>query len=521
MSRVEFDLLVIGSGIAGLCSAIAAADKGLEVAVISKEASPLECNTRYAQGGIVGVAEEDSPELLEKDIMVAGSNISFREAVRVLVREAPRLVEEFLVERIGVPFSCGADGKPDLTREAVHSIRRIYHVQDKTGEAIQTALIDYVKRVKSITVFPSHTAIDLITNTHNSTDPQERYRRTKVIGAYVLDGASGEVRILFSSAVVLATGGVGNLFLHTSNPPGATGDGIAMAYRIGASVINAEYVQFHPTILYHQDYKRFLISESLRGEGARLMNHRGEYFMEKYSPERKDLAPRDEVARAIYREMEDDDSDYLRLDARNLEGIDLEERFPETFHRCLELGIDIRSEPIPVVPGAHYFCGGIKVNLSGETSIPGLYSVGECSCTGIHGANRLASVSLLEGMYCGLRCGAEVSKKRAAPDERLKRQTPDWIYPRTEELFDPLLVGQDFRTIRTTMWNYAGVIRSKKRLLRAFADLDYLSHRIEQFYRAAKLTRRIVELRDSVLTASIIVRSALANPNSTGCHYIE
>jgi L-aspartate oxidase len=518
--RHEFDLLVIGSGISGLAASISAAEKGYSVAVISKETSLTECNTRYAQGGIIGSTEEDSPELLENDILYAGDRINYEEAVHLLVREGPPLVEEFLVKKLGVSFSREKNGKPNLTREAAHSIRRIYHVMDKTGEAIETQLVRYAARVPGINFFPNHTAIDLITNTHNSRNPQEWYKESRVIGAYVLDNDNGKVNIFFARAVILATGGAGNLFLHTSNPPGSTGDGLAMALRIGAAMLNCEYIQFHPTILYHRDVKRFLISESLRGEGARLMNLTGEYFMEKYTPD-KDLAPRDEVARAIYREMENDNSEYVKLDARCIEGIDLKERFPEIFQQCKTVGIDIRNETIPVVPGAHYLCGGIKVKLSGEASIAGLYAAGESACTGIHGANRLASVSLLEGLYWGIKSGKEAVTKTPPLTEHLKKDIPDWIYPATEEVFDPLLVMHDFRTIRSTMWNYAGIIRSRKRLLRAQADLDYLSHRIEQFYREAKLTKRIIELRNSVITAAMIVQSALVNPVSKGCHYIE
>lgn len=517
----EYDLLVIGGGIAGLSTAISAAEGGSRVALITKEPDFLESNTRYAQGGIVGTAEGDSPELLEKDIFYAGSDVNFRDAVRLLAREGPELTRSFLADKIGVSFSQNAHGEPDLTREAAHTIRRIYHAQDKTGEAIQKALVGYVEKLDAVERFCSHTAVELITNTHNARDPQEIYRPKRVVGAYVLDAKADTVTVFLAPRVVLATGGVGNLFLHTSNPSGATGDGIAMAYRIGADVIQAEYIQFHPTILYHRDQKRFLISESLRGEGARLMNAAGEYFMAKYHPELGDLAPRDEVARAIYRQMDQDEAEYVRLDARNLKDLSVEQRFPGIYQTCLALGIDIAREPIPVVPAAHYFCGGIKVDLSGATSIPGLFAVGESACTGVHGANRLASVSLLEGLMWGLRCGCVDGSSWQPLSPRLKSQIPAWVYPKAEEVFDSILVHQDLRAIRSTMWNYAGIVRSPRSLLRALADLNYLSHRIEQFYRQAKLTKRIIELRNGVLTASLIVRAALANPRSTGCHYIE
>ena len=517
----EFDLLVLGSGIAGTTAAITAAARGLRVGVLSKEPEIAESNTWYAQGGIVGPSDEDTPELLENDIVVAGDQMNSIDAVRLLVKEGPPLVESLLRQELGVDFSRNSAGEIDLTREAAHSVRRIYHVTDATGRAIQEALLRTVASSGSVTIFPNTTAIDLITNVHNSRDAQEKYRRLRVIGTYALDNESSSVNAFFAPHVVLATGGVGNLFLHTSNPDGATGDGLAMAYRIGAEVLNAEYVQFHPTVLYHRDARRFLITEALRGEGARLLNRSGDYFMSRYIPEAADLGPRDEVARAIYREMEREDSDYVRLDATGITGVDLEVRFPTIYATCGSHGIDIRNEPIPVVPAEHYFCGGVKVDLNGQTSIAGLYAAGEVACTGVHGANRLASVSLLEALLWGRRCGTRVSDEHRRIGRALLSTIPDWVEPKIAQKFDPVLVNQDFLTLQSTMWNYAGIIRSRKRLTRAQADLDYMSHRIEQFYRGAKLTRRIIELRNSVLASIIIVRSALANPVSKGCHFVE
>ena len=520
-NRHEFDVLVIGAGIAGLSAAVTAAEKGLSVCVLSKERDLLESNTRYAQGGIVGPSGEDTNELLEKDIIFAGAELNYADAVGLLVREGPDLVESFLADKIGVPFTKDNDGKPALTREAAHSVRRIFYAQDRTGEAIERALNAYARKTKGIEFFTGHTAVDLITNTHNSADPQEKYRKNRVFGAYVFSEESGKVSAFFSPMVILAAGGVGNLFLHTSNPVGATGDGLAMAYRIGAEILNAEYVQFHPTILFHRDLKRFLISEALRGEGAKLINQRGEYFMGRYSPQNGDLAPRDEVARAIYREMESDDAGYVRLDATGITELSVEERFPGIYEKCFSLGIDITKEAIPVVPAAHYFCGGIKVDLDGRTGIDGLFAAGENACTGVHGANRLASVSLLEGLYWGVRCIEQAADTLAPLSRGLMRSVPDWVEPTVVEEFDPVLLNQDFKTIQSTMWNYAGIIRSRKRLIRAMADIGYLSHRVEQFYRGGPLTRRSIELRNSVLAATIIIRSALHNPVSRGCHYIE
>jgi L-aspartate oxidase len=520
-SEREFDLLIVGSGIGGMTAAITAADRGLRVGLLSKELNVTESNTRYAQGGIVGPSDEDTPELLENDIVVSGDRMNSIDAVRVLVQEGPALVESLLRKKLGVDFSKAPTGEIDLTREAAHSVRRIYHVTDATGRAIEDALADAVAKSGLISVLPHATAIDLITNVHNSGDPQEKYRRLRVIGLYALDNETSQVRAFFAPHVVLATGGVGNLFLHTSNPDGATGDGLAMAYRIGAEVLNSEYVQFHPTVLYHRDARRFLITESLRGEGARLLNRDGEQFMSRYIPGEADLGPRDEVSRAIYREMEREDSDHVHLDATRITGLDLATRFPTIHSTCLSHGIDIQRQPIPVVPAAHYFCGGIKVDLQGRTSIDGLYAVGEVACTGVHGANRLASVSLLEAMLWGHRCGEFASAEDRQIDRGLLSSIPAWVEPRVLEEFDPVLVSQDFHTVQSIMWNYAGIIRSRKRLTRAQADLDYLSHRIDQFYRSATLTKRIIELRNAVLASILIVRSALANPISKGCHFIE
>jgi len=519
--RREFDLIVLGSGVAGLTAALAAADEGRSVAVVSKEPTLAECNTFYAQGGIVATGEDDSPDLLAKDITSAGDGINSREAVTLLAAEGPALVERLLVERLRVPFTRTADGAIARTREAAHSVRRIYFSKDTTGRAIETSLLAAVTQHPRIETFPSHVAIDLITNTHNSTDPQERYNQTRVVGAYLWAALTAEVKIFFAPAVILATGGVGNLFLHTSNPPGATGDGLAMASRIGAEILNAEYVQFHPTVLFHKDVKRFLISEALRGEGARLINHAGELFMKRYDPVLADLAPRDEVARAMYQEMENEGSDYLLLDARPADGAPLDERFPGIFETCMSVGLDIRREPIPVVPAAHYFCGGVKVGLTGRTSVPGLYAVGETACTGVHGANRLASVSLLEGLYFGHAAGAHAAREPSAVPARLRSSIPDWVSPAPGEVFDPVLIQQDLLSIQSTMWNYAGIIRTRKRLERAMADLNYLSHRIEQFYRQATVSRPIVELRNALLAARVIVSAAYSNGKSLGCHFVE
>lgn len=522
MNRRTFDTIVIGSGIAGLSAALAAADAGSSVCIFTKEEAPVESNTWYAQGGIVYRGADDAPAALADDIARAGGHINNVAAVDYLAREGPALVADLLVRRAQVPFDRRPDGTLDFTREAAHGTRRIIHVGDRTGRAIEENLAACVQALPGVTIQTGFSAVDLITNSHNSRDVQERYRPTRVVGVYVLEHATGQVHAVFAPAVVLATGGIGNLYLHTSNPRGSTGDGIAMARRVGAEIINGEYVQFHPTVLYHRELKRFLISEALRGEGAHLRNHSGERFMQRYNAELMELAPRDEVARAIYHEMEAEGSDYVFLDARAIEGIALSERFPGIYAQCKAVGIDITREPIPVVPAAHYFCGGVKTGLDGATNVPGLYAVGETACTGVHGANRLASVSLLEGLLFGFRTGGKIA---ATPPEQLDdgmlAAIPDWVYPLPEEEFDPVLIRDDLLNIRSTMWNYAGIIRTRKRLLRAISDLNYLEHRVERFYRGAKLTREIVELRNSVVAASIIAQAAASNQESIGCHYIR
>lgn len=514
------DVLIIGGGIAGSSAALRLAKLGYQVALVTKSKDPLENNSRYAQGGIVARGEEDSAELLKRDIIEAGDGINYLAAVEQLAEEGPGLVTSLLAEELQIPFARGNDGF-EWTREAAHSVRRILHVQDYTGRAIMEGMIQAVAAEPRITRFENYTAIDVITSSHHSTDYQERYRPNRALGAYLLDNDSGEVSAVFSGSVFLATGGAGDIYQHTSNPAGAVGGGIAMAYRAGVEILNAEYIQFHPTTLFHRDADRFLISESVRGEGARLMTRDGDYFMERYAPRLKDLAPRDEVARAIYRQMEREKSGFVYLDARGIDTFDLEERFPSIFSACSAVGIDMRTDPIPVVPAAHYSCGGVKVNLRGRTTLPGLYAVGETACTGVHGGNRLASVSLLEGLYYGAVAAEDFHCCAEAPPESLIKSIPPWIAPQGETSFDPILISSDLNQIQQTMWNYVGIIRTKKRLSRALSDLNYLNHRIERFYRKAVLRRDVVELRNAIITSLVITRSALNNPHSIGCHYLQ
>jgi L-aspartate oxidase len=520
--HIVSDLIVVGSGIAGLSAAIGAAEEGLSVTVLSKADDPWYCNTYFAQGGIVGKGKKDSGDNLIRDILRAGDNLNWREAVDTLASDGPDLVDSLLIDKIKVKFSRDKKGELDLTKEAAHSVRRIYHDKDLTGRSIEEGLLRYVTQELSdrITIFSSMQALDLITTNHNSTDSQERYRPQRAIGLYVLNVITKEVINLYGANIIFATGGVGGVFQHSSNPSMASGDGLAMAYRAGAAIINAEFVQFHPTTLFHRDIKNFLISESLRGEGAFLVNRSGERFMSLYCPDQMELAPRDEVSRAIYREMDRNGTSCVFLDARHID-LDLKERFPGIWEKCQTIDIDISKDLIPVVPAAHYFCGGIKVNLDGYSTIPGLMAVGETACTGVHGANRLASVSLLEGLYFGYRAGKKSSSSGVIPSARLRQSIPEWIFPLREDVVDPILVKNDRDTIRALMWNYTGIIRNEKRLSRALSDLNYFSHRINNFYREARISRKLIELRNTVETATIITRAAISNSRSIGCHYVE
>ncbi|MDH5681664.1 MAG: L-aspartate oxidase [Spirochaetota bacterium] len=517
---IESDVLIIGSGIAGCCCALSLADKGQKVTLLSKMDDGTESNTKYAQGGIVSGGEDDSPEQLIADIMAAADGLGHEEAVRILANEGPKMVSDFLVDSVGVQFTKDDDGNILFTSEAAHSARRVWYVMDHTGKEIINKLINKVKQHPNITLLTNHMAIDLITTGHHSENPLDIYLNNQCLGAYVYNSLSDTVTLFFARKTVLATGGVGNLFLHTSNPGSATGDGLAMAYRAGTKIINAEYIQFHPTTLFHRDANRFLITESLRGEGARLKNLKGDFFMENYDPQ-KDLAPRDIISRAIYEETHQTEKGYVLLDLSPLvkNNIDIPTRYPTIFTRCQELGMDIRTEPIPVVPAAHYFCGGIQVDLWGQSSLQNLYAIGEVSCTGIHGANRLASVSLLEGLVWGLRAAENISHTASDTVTTLYDRIAGWKSVDSTESVDPILIYQDWLSIRSTMWNYAGIVRTKKRLTRANSDLGYLKHRIESFYRESRLSKALIELRNGILSATLIVQDALRNTRSMGCHY--
>lgn len=514
------DVLIIGSGIAGLSCAITAADLGLDVIILNKVSPIEESNTNYAQGGIVARGLEDTPELLADDIIQAGDGISNPDAVKIVAYEGPGMVEDFLVKKIGVPFSRTVDDEFEFAREGSHSRRRILHSKDSTGRAIENALVNRLGEYKNIRAFADHTAIDLLTVPHNSVNPIALYKEPQCIGAYVLNNKTGNVERFFSSYTVLATGGLGRIYQHTTNPSIATGDGFAMADRAGARLINMEYIQFHPTTLFHKDADGFLISEALRGEGARLKTKDGVPFMAKYS-ELGDLAPRDEVCRAMYEEMIKRGDSYVYLDIASYTEINVKKRFPMIYERCLAFDIDIQKVPIPVVPAAHYSCGGVQVDTWGKSSLKCLYAAGEVAATGLHGANRLASTSLLEGLVWGIRSAKDIAGNFNGNRPYKEADIPPWQFPERTEETDPALIQQDWVSIKSTMWNYVGIIRTVRRLERAWADIGYLKNRVDDFYRRAQLVPMVIDLRNGVRTARIVAEAALKNNVSRGAHFIR
>jgi len=513
------DVLVIGCGIAGASAALEAAKSGLKVVLITKNSKLEESNTYYAQGGIVSLGKNDFPELLKEDIIETGDGINNLEAVDILAKEGKKAVETILIKELEIPFSRSSPDSLDYAQEAGHSRRRILHIKDTTGKTIEEKLIQALKKFSNVTFLPDQTAVDLLTIPHHSKNLTAYYKEPQCLGAYVLDNQSHRVHPIFASYTVLATGGCGAVYLHTSNPSTAIGDGYAMAFRAGARIVNMEYIQFHPTSLYHRDGDGFLISETVRGEGARLKTRDGRTFMENYNS-KKEMAPRDEVARAIYEEMINSNSDYVELDLASYAKFDIEKRFPNIYKTCLEFGIDITKESIPVVPAAHYCCGGVLVDSWGKSSLKGMYAVGEVACTGVHGANRLASTSLLEGLVWGTRSAQQIVSHF---DPKIPCKISDiheWYYPDFEEEVDPALIHQDWVSIRTTLWNYVGIIRTRKRLERARADMDYLRHRIEKFYKEAKMDPLVVGLKHGIQVAWLIMYAALSNPESRGAHFI-
>jgi len=519
---IETDVLVVGCGIGGAATALRlASDSQRQVLLVTRAAEAEESNTRYAQGGIVARGVDDSPDLLERDILAAGAGLSLPAAARLLAEEGPDLVQRVLVGQVRVPFDRGPGGELTLTREGGHSVSRILHVGDATGRAIEQALIAGLRRLPNVTLQPNTAAVDLITSSHHARDPLAVYRPITCHGAYLLDRDSGVVHRALARATVLATGGLGSIYRYSTNPEGARGDGLAMAYRAGARVVNAEYVQFHPTTLAVPGAENFLISEAVRGEGGRLYTPDGRHFMEKVAPRWGDLAPRDVVARAIHGEMVEHGYPYVLLDlAGQMPADKIRERFPTIYAACLKAGVDMTVEPIPVVPAAHYACGGVLVDEWGRTTLEGLYAVGEVSCTGLHGANRLASTSLLEGLVWGDRAGRHIAA-RADLQRVSADQVPPWETPGAEdpEAADAVLLFRDRRTIQHIMWLYVGLARNTHRLARALRDLSHLWEAIDQFYRVTRLSDDLIGLRNMAQAAWVVTRSAWHNRQSRGAHY--
>lgn len=504
------DFLVIGSGLAGLTFALEAARAG-SVLVISKERMP-ESATAYAQGGIASVwSPEDSFEEHSQDTMTAGAGLCHPDIVDLVVREGPARVRELIA--LGTRFSLRPDTPSqeyDLGREGGHSKRRVLHASDATGQEIMRALIAAVREQSNITVLERHMAIDLLVETTAA-------GRKRCWGTYALDLGSRNVERFQAKATILATGGAGKVYLYTSNPDVATGDGIAMAYRAGVAIANMEFIQFHPTCLYHPRAKSFLISEALRGEGALLRRPDGELFMKRYHPA-AELAPRDIVARAIDNEMKVHGYEYVLLDISHRPADFVRGRFPHIHERCLQFGFDLTKEPIPVVPAAHYCCGGVVTDADGRTEIDGLFAAGEVAMTGLHGANRLASNSLLEAVVFGHRAAIAARTVRAERSGPMPEFAP-WDPGHAVDSDESVVVTQNWDEIRRTMWNYVGIVRSNRRLARALKRIELLQEEIRSYYWDFLVTGDLIELRNIAVVAELIIRSAITRKESRGLHY--
>ena len=506
----QYDVLIVGSGAAGLTLALRLPARA-RIAVLSK--GPLqEGNTWYAQGGISAVLDhEDSIESHVNDTMDAGAGLCQPEVVRYTVEHGPEAVQ-WLID-LGVPFTRkNARGANNfhLTREGGHQHRRVIHAADATGRALETSLVDAVRARDNIDLFEQHIAVDLITG--------ERLKRkdNRCLGAYVLDRANRRVEVFRARSVVLATGGASKVYLYTSNPDTATGDGIAMAWRAGCRVANMEFNQFHPTCLYHPLAKSFLITEAVRGEGGKLLLPDGKPFMQRFDP-RAELAPRDIVARAIDHEMKRLGCDHVLLDISHKPAAFIKEHFPTVHERCLELGIDITREPMPVVPAAHYTCGGVQVDLRGHSDVEGLYVIGESACTGLHGANRMASNSLLECLVFAAAAAADIEARLDSTP--MPPELPEWDESMVTDSDEEVVVSHNWDELRRFMWDYVGIVRTDKRLARARRRVELLQREIEEYYGNFTVTNDLLELRNLVQVADLIIRSAQQRKESRGLHY--
>jgi L-aspartate oxidase len=515
METRNYPVVIVGMGLAGLSTALKLAEQG-PVTVLAKR-GVADAATRWAQGGIVGVlSRDDSIAAHVRDTQEAGAGLVDEAAARFVSQHSAEAIRWLLAH--GVVLTPDADGPLGLhlTREGGHGVRRIAHAADATGRAIHDALLTVARAHPHVTLREHTMAVDLVTHRHLDFPGERRCH-----GVYALDVDRRQVVTLPAAAVVLATGGLGRVYRYTSNPDTATGDGVAMAWRAGCRVANMEFIQFHPTCLYHPEDRRFLITEALRGEGALLRlpipsseEPWGPRFMLAHD-ERAELAPRDIVARAIDLEMKKHGVDHVWLDATHLGEEALKSQFPTIHARCLALGVDIARQPIPVVPAAHYSCGGVVTDLHGRSDLPGLYVVGEAACTGLHGANRLASNSLLECIVLGHACAAHIRAGAAPPMPRL----PDWDESRVEDADEQVVIAHNWDELRLLMWNYVGIVRSRKRLERALRRIALLQGEIHDYYASFRITPDLLELRNLADCAELIVRSALARPESRGLHH--
>jgi L-aspartate oxidase len=502
--KKKTDILIIGGGVSGLTLAIKLSElvPDGEILLITKE-NIEECNTFYAQGGIASVYDEnDDFEKHIKDTLIAGDGLCDEKVVEFIINKSPEVINDLI--ELGVDFSRDEKGDYDLGREGGHSERRIFHVNDLTGQSIEEKLIEKVKKIPNVLIKENWCAINLYASNF------------RCDGAYILNQESGEIHNVASKATILATGGAGKIYLYTTNPDVASGDGIAMAYRAGAIIANMEFYQFHPTCLYHPFAKSFLITEAMRGEGAVLKDLKGNQFMEKYHP-LKELAPRDIVSRAIDSELKRSGEDHVLLDIASYRDTDfIKAHFPGVHDQCLKFGIDITKEPIPVVPAAHYCCGGILVKVDGSTKVKNLYAIGESSCTGLHGANRLASNSLLEGLVCANECAKVLSSKI----NNLKiNEFKEWEAGHAVPSTEAVVITQNWDEIRRFMWNYVGIVRTDKRLQRAKKRINLLLDEINQYYWDFKIEKNLVELRNLATVAKLIIVSAISRKESRGIHY--
>jgi len=511
---MQTDFLVIGSGIAGLSAALKLAEYGT-VAVITKK-HQSESNTNYAQGGIASVFDrQDSYDQHIQDTLTAGAGLCHPDAVRLIVELGPERVRELYAW--GVGFTRSADGQFDLGREGGHHHNRIVHVKDYTGRDVERALLEKVRSNDHISIHEHHSAVELITEHHIISPHPAVDSAINCWGAYVLDVHSQTIHRFVAKATILATGGCGQVYLHTTNPEIATGDGVALSYRAGAKIANMEFMQFHPTSLYHPEANSFLISEAVRGFGGRLITRDGESFMEKYHPMGA-LAPRDVVARAIDTELKKRGEPCVYLDISYIKADEIKTRFPNIYENCLKYKIDITREPIPVVPAAHYACGGVWTDLKSRTTIDGLFACGEVACTGVHGANRLASNSLLEAVVF-----AHIASRQAAQFARTRPGTapavPRWDDSGTFNSEEWVLISHDKQEIKNLMWDYVGIVRSNLRLERALSRIRLIRQEIENYYRRTKISDNLLELRNLATIAQLIIQSALLRKESRGLHF--